>query len=233
MSDESRHLLVIMPHTGECWSCAATVAKHVQRGGRATMVAMCSAAWKADSDYWAEHMDNCARGAEILGCAFEVMDFAASGAWEPDWAAISAVAELLRRLRPDIAVTMPAESMYEQPHRDHANCHQVVYYARDAAARVLPGIAGEPFFVNDVYFLGDGTPGDIFIDVSGVEDIVRQSHETMAYHRLLEGVHGALPAPGGSLKLGVNYQRRAGPEGTVQAYRSCYYCEKTLDAFPE
>ncbi|MCD6360750.1 MAG: PIG-L family deacetylase, partial [Armatimonadetes bacterium] len=147
------------------------------------MVAMCGAAWRGNPDYWTEHMDNCARAAEILGCDFECMGFPSSGAWEPDWSAIVKVAELFRRLRPDIVVTMPAESMYEQPHRDHSNCHQVVYHARDAAARDLPGIAGEPFFINDLYFLGDGDHGDIFIDVSGVEDIVRRSTETMAYMR--------------------------------------------------
>ena len=70
MPDESRHLLVLMPHTGECWSCAPTVAVHVQRGGRATMVAMCSADWKGHLDYWSEHLENCNRAAEILGCSF-------------------------------------------------------------------------------------------------------------------------------------------------------------------
>jgi LmbE family N-acetylglucosaminyl deacetylase len=233
MSEESRHLLVLMPHTGECWSCAPTVAKHVQRGGRATMVAICGAAWKDNPDYWTEHMDNCARAADILGCDFEFAGFPGSGSWEPDWAATVKIAELLRRLRPDIVVTMPAESMHEQPHRDHSNSHQVVYYARDAAARVLPGIDGEPFFVNDLYFLGDGSPGDIFIDVSGVEDIVRRSHEAMAYLHMREQSHGALPPPGGSLKRSPNYQTRAGPDRQVQAFRSCYCRERTLDAFPE
>ena len=232
MAEESRHLLVLMPHTGECWSCAPTVAKHVRRGGRATMVAMCSADWKGDLQYWTEHLENCERAADILGCEFEVMDFPASGAWEPDWSSIVKIAELLRRLRPDIVITMPAEPMYDQPHRDHSNAHQVVYYARDAAARVLPDIEGEPFFVNDLYFLGDGSPGDIFIDVSGVEEIVRASHEAMAYHRVLEGGHGALPPPGGSLKRPINYSRRAGPDCQVQAFRSCYYREKPLEGFP-
>ena len=233
MSEESRHLLVLMPHTGECWSCAPTVAKHVQRGGRATMVAICGAAWKGNPDYWTEHMDNCARAAEILGCDFEFAGFPGSGSWEPDWAAIVKIAELLRRLRPDIVVTMRPETMYEQPHRDHNNCHYVVYHARDAAARELPGIDGEPFFVNDLYFMGDGSAGDIFIDVSGVGDVVRRSHEAMAYGGVLEGSHGAGPPPGGSLSRPTNYQTRVGGGQHVQAYRSCYRTERMLDGFPE
>ena len=198
------------------------------------MVAMCSGEWKAPerNGYWHEHMQNCAEGAAILGCDFETMDFPASGAWEPDWQAIVKVAELIRRLRPDILITMPAEGMYEQPHRDHENSHRVVYYARDAAARDLPGIEAEPWFLNDLYFLGDGSPGDTFIDVSGVEDVVQRSREVMAYHKLLEAVHGALPPPGGSLKRSVGYQVRAGPDARTQAFRPCYYREKVLDGFP-
>ena len=232
MGEESRHMLVVMPHTGECFSCGPTVAKHIQRGGRATMVAMCTAEWKDQTGTWAQHASGARRAAAILGCDFEFMGFPASGAWEPDWAAIVKVAELFRRLRPDIVITMPPETMYEQPHRDHANCHRVVYYARDAAGRELPGIEGEPFFVNDLYFLGDGSSGDIFIDVSSVMDVARRAHEALQYRSLLEGMHGALPPPGGSLKRSANYQTRAGADRQVQAFRSCYYREKTLEGFP-
>ncbi len=229
--DDARHLLVIMPHTGECFSCAGTVAKHTRAGDSATLVSVCSGAERL-GEAWERHVEGCRRGAAVLGAEFEALGFPSSGMLEVTWQTKVAIAEVIRRLRPDVMITMPRESMYEQPHSDHEATHLLVYHARDLAARRFELPSGlSPHFVNDLYFLGDGSPGDIFVDVGEVQELVREAWEAIAYGDLLAAGHGALPL-GVSLKRPVGYQRRAGPDRAVEAFRACYYREKTLDLLP-
>ncbi|MEW6356734.1 MAG: PIG-L family deacetylase [Planctomycetota bacterium] len=226
-----RHLLVLMPHTGECFSCSGVVAKHTVHGDRATFVTVCSGARLGES--WDRHVERCRAAARILGAEFEAMDFPSSGALEVNWETKVKMAELLRRHRPDILITMPRESLYEQPHSDHESTHLLVYHARDLAARDIALPSGSaPHFVNDVYFLSDGQPGDVFIDVTDVSDLAQRAWKEIGYDDLLGSVHGALPA-GISLKRSVNYRHRVRKGIAVEAYRPCYYEEKVLPLFPD
>jgi LmbE family N-acetylglucosaminyl deacetylase len=227
-----RHLLVLMPHTGECFSCGGAVAKHTRHGDRATLVAMCSGRGRL-GEAWERHVEACGRGAKILGAEFETMDFPSSGALEVNWESKVKTAELIRRLRPDILITMPREGLHEQPHSDHESTHLLVYYARDLAGRNIALPSGlEPHFVNDLYFLSDGRPGDIFIDVTEVTELVRRAWAEIGYGELLEAGHGALPA-GVSLKRSVEYRHRVRKGIAVEAYRPCYYEEKVVALLPE
>jgi len=229
--DAARHLLVIMPHTGECFSCSGTVAKHTRAGDRATLVSVCSGAERL-GEAWERHVEGCRRGAAVLGAKFEALSFASSGVLEVTRENKVAIAEVIRRLRPDVMITMPREEMYEQPHSDHEATHLLVYHARDLAARRFELPSGLPsHFVNDLYFLGDGSPGDIFVDVTDVQELVGRAWEAIAYGDLLSASHGALPL-GVSLKRPVVYQRRVGPDCAVEAFRACYYREKTLELLP-
>jgi len=227
---DPRHLLVIMPHTGECFSCCGTVVKHTRAGGRATIVCVCSGEGRL-GEAWTTHVERCASAAAMLGAQFEVMDFLSGGWLEVTWENKIAVAEVVRRIRPDIMITIPAEGLYDQPHCDHAATHQLVYYARDLAARTVELPSGRPpHYVNDLYFLGDGSHGDIFIDVTDVADVIRAAREEIAYMDLRSASHGALPLAGGPRSL--SYQRRAGDDMALEAFRSCYYREKTLPRLP-
>jgi LmbE family N-acetylglucosaminyl deacetylase len=161
------------------------------------------------------------------------MSFPTSGALEVNWESKVKTAEVIRRHRPDILITMPRESLYEQAHSDHESTHLLVYHARDLAARNIPLPSGlPPHFVNDLYFLSDGAPGDLFIDVTEVSPLVQRAWQEIAYDDLLQAGHGALP-PGISLKRSIRYQQRVRKGVVVEAYRPCYYEEKTLPLFPE
>jgi len=227
-----RHLLVLMPHTGECFSCAGAVAKHTAVGDQATLVAVCSGAAHL-GQAWVNHVACCRRAAAVLGATFEELGLASSGVAQVDWAGKVRVAELIRRLRPDILVTMPREALYEQPHSDHETAHQLAWHGRDLAARQIELPSGlAPHLVNDLYFLGDGSAGDVFIDVTAVTDRVQQAWQELCYGELLGAGHGALPL-GVSLKRSVDYQQRVRPGITVEAFRPCRYEEKPLALFPD
>jgi len=227
-----RHLLVLMPHTGECFSCAGVVAKHTGVGDRATLVSVCSGERHLGAA-WAHHVACCHRAAAVLGATFEAMDFPSSGMAEVHWEGKVKVAELIRHHRPDTIITMPREHVYEQPHSDHETTHLLVWHGRDLASRPIDLPSGlPPHFVNDLYFLGNGDPGDVFVDVTGVQDQVRQACQELAYGELLQAGHGAQPE-GVSVKRSVNYQQRVPPGVVVEAYRPCYFVEKTVGLLPE
>jgi len=227
-----RHLLVLMPHTGECFSCSGAVAKHTAHGDRATLVTVCSGQAHL-GQAWEKHVQRCHRAAAILGAAFETMDFLSSGVTEVNWESKVKMAEVIRRHQPDIVITVPREPLYEQPHSDHESTHLLVYHGRDLAARGIALPSGlPPHFVNDLYFLGEGGPGEVFIDVTEVSDLVRCAWDELAYHDLLGAGYGTLPA-GISLKRSVEYRHRVRQDVVVEAYRPCYYEEKTLPLFPE
>lgn len=224
--------MVLMPHTGECFACSGAVAKHTAHGDEATLVAMCSGAAHLGGA-WEGHLAACTRAAAVLGARFEAMDLPSSGMAAVDWEGKVKVAELLRRLRPGILITMPRETLYEQPHSDHETAHLLAYHGRDLAARPLALPSGAPpHFVNDLYFLGDGSAGDIFVDTTEVADLVQSAWRELSYDGLLGAGYGALP-PGVSLKRTVDYQARVHPGTRVEAYRACYYQEKALPLFPD
>lgn len=227
-----RHLLVLMPHTGECFSCAGAVAKHTGVGDTAALVSVCTGEDHLGTA-WARHVECCHRAAAVLGAEFEAMDIPSSGMNQVDWESKVKVAEVIRRHRPDIIVTMPHEQLYEQPHSDHETTHLLVWHGRDLASRPIDLPSGlPPHFVNDLYFLGNGDPGDIFIDVTDVNEQVHQAWRELSYGDILQAGHGMQPR-GVSLKRSVNYQQRVPPGVQVEAYRPCYWVEKTRELFPE
>lgn len=178
-------------------------------------------------------MQACHRAAAVLGASFEVMAIPSSGQNQVDWDGKVKVAEVIRRHRPDIIITMPLEQLYEQPHSDHETTHRLVWHGRDLASRPIELPSGlPPHFVNDLYFLGNGGPGDVFIDVTDVAEQVRQAWKELSYGAILDAGYGTQPA-GVSLKRSVNYQQRVRPGTQVEAYRPCYWAEKTRELFPE
>jgi N-acetyl-1-D-myo-inositol-2-amino-2-deoxy-alpha-D-glucopyranoside deacetylase len=64
--------------------------------------------------------------------------------------AVSAAAEVIREVRPQVVVTYDPNGDYGHP--DHIMAHRVTTAAVDAAARVSPGAPGDPWQVSKVYW---------------------------------------------------------------------------------
>ena len=173
-----RRLLLVHAHPDdESSKFAATAARYVDEGARVVLVT-CTGGEAGDVLNPAFQLDGVIAAVRKLEleCACEAIGFSQrydlgfeDSGWHEDPADVpegtfaslpvdvpaSALAEVLRRERPQVVVTYPEDGGY--PHPDHIMVHRITIAAVDLAASAEADVPGEPWRVAKLYS-GTGFP---------------------------------------------------------------------------
>lgn len=177
-------LMAIAAHPGDAvFTMGATVAQHVQNGGKGVFLSLTLGERGAPASIPVEEYGKMQRtasekAAKLLGAEFELLTYPDAEIPLKDQAAL-AVCDLIRKHKADIIVTHWSGSW----HKDHQNCHVLVrdaiFYAGLATMnRQYPPHTPRRLFYAENWEDAENFKPDTYLDVTGVFDKWMQACDT-------------------------------------------------------
>lgn len=170
MSDKL-HMVVFGGHSGDAEiTSGGTIAKYVKAGHRATLVHITAGEkghpGMAPEEYMEQKVEECRKAANALGADFMILQHG-DGTLSVNEDIKRELADLIRKLRPDIVITHWKGS----DHRDHSSSY---YNVRDAVLYAASSLLESPHpphkvkvaYAAENYEDKDGYVPDVYVDIS-------------------------------------------------------------------